>query len=377
MDQEPPTKRPPSQQAGGDLGPSAGSAEGTPGEEGRPDQARVDTSFIAAAFARARAKMSAVPAAVSGYRLFWVHRDEVHWQDLPVGGPYAIIGSHPLCSVVIDEPGVALRHLLATTIELSDGVALRLLDLHTDLPFVLQDGSRQRSIVGTGSVVALLGRVVIGAVPVDAGEAPEAPAEAPGLPELVVTSASRVPESVAAPPAEKEDPAPPAAAPSARPRSRVTSMPPSKLVAQMSSRPARQAPAPPAPPAPPHPYREAPPRSAEPALPAGESWTVTLERQGMAAVVTLTDAALYLGVMIGRGNNCFDDGLRAVLDGSISRGHLLLLHHHDTYEAYDLCSMNGTWEAGTAVRRRRLGAERVTLELSNQKPVVLHWHGRE
>jgi hypothetical protein len=151
-------------------------------------------------------------------------------------------------------------------------------------------------------------------------------------------------------------------------------MPPSQLVAYMSSRPARPAPAAPAVH---HPYREPPVLSPEPALPAGESRTVTLERQGMAAVVTLTDAQLSLGVMIGRGLNCLDDGLRTVLDASISRGHLLLLHHHDTYEAYDLCSMNGTWEAGKAVRRRRLGAERVTLELSNHKPVVLHWHGRE
>jgi hypothetical protein len=320
---------------------------------------------MASAFAKARAEMSAVPAAVSGYRLFWVHHDEVHWQDLPVGGPYAVVGSHPLCSVVIEDPDVALRHLLATTVELSDGVALRLLDLHTEMPFVLQDGSRQRSIVGTGPVVACVGRVVIGGVPIDVGEAPEAPAESPDLPDLVVTNASRVPERVAAPkgvvaPAPSEAPASPA--PSVRPQSRVTSMPPSQLVAYMSSRPVQRA---------------APPPPAAPAAGEGEAWTVTLERQGQAAAVTLTDAELSLGVMIGRAPNCHDHGLRAVLDTSISRGHLLLLHHHDTYEAYDLCSMNGTWEAGKAVRRRRLGAERVTLELSNHRPAVLRWHGRE
>src|SRR5579871_5422088 len=110
MEQEPPTERPPSQPAGGKLA----AAEDAPDEEGRPDRPRVDTSFIAAAFAQARTRMSEVPAVVSGYRRFWVHRDEVHWQDLPVGGPYAVVGSHPLCSVVIEERYVALRHLLAT-----------------------------------------------------------------------------------------------------------------------------------------------------------------------------------------------------------------------------------------------------------------------
>jgi hypothetical protein len=39
--------------------------------------------------------------------------------------------------------------------------------------------------------------------------------------------------------------------------------------------------------------------------------------------VDLTEAELDLGVLIGRAEGCYDDGLKAVLDSNISRGHLL------------------------------------------------------
>ena len=368
MEQEPPTRGP---------------------RNGKPPE--MDASFMAAAFATARSRMSTVPATVSGYRLFWVREERVGWRDLSAGGPHAILGSHELCDAVLPDAGVALRHVLATTVELSDGPALRLLDLHTDMPFCLQDGSSQRSIVGAGAVVARLGWTVFGGVPIEPGRAPEAAAP---MPDLVVTSAASVPRSgrpasepdapaAATPssdpkspepssaPEDPASPAPPApgqaGAPSQAPRRRtcVTSMPPSKLVANLPPRPPAPAPA----------VSRSSVRDIVPAAP-GALWTVTLEREGRAASVTLTDDELALGVVIGRAVNCHDHGLRAVLETSISRGHLLLLHHHDTYEAYDLCSMNGTWESGKAVRRRRLGPERVTLALSNHQPVVLHWHGR-
>ncbi len=139
----------------------------------------------------------------------------------------------------------------------------------------------------------------------------------------------------------------------------VTSMPPSHLVARM---PANHG----------SPYRVPGNRSAE-----GPSWDVTLERERRAASVSLSDEELAVGVVIGRSTSCLDQGLQAVLDTHISRGHLLLLHHHDAYEVFDLCSLNGTWERGKAVKRRRLGAERATLQLAGGAPVVLHWHGRD
>jgi hypothetical protein len=346
----------------------------------------MDASFMAAALATARSRMSAVPATVSGYRLFWVSDGKVGWRDLTAGGPYAILGSHERCDAVLPDPGVALRHVLATTVELSDGPALRLLDLHSDMPFCLQDGSPQRSIVGTGTVVARLGWTVFGGVPIEPGHAPEAAAP---MPELVVTNAASAPRSgrpaselvepekppAATPSSHPESPAASsapegsgsAAAPAPRRRTCVTSMPPSKLVANL----------PPRPPSPPEVARSSIRELAPPGAPsAGGAWTVTLEREGRAASVTLTDDELSLGVVIGRAVNCHDRGLRAVLETSISRGHLLLLHHHDTYEAYDLCSLNGTWESGKSVKRRRLGSDKVVLSLSNHQPVVLHWHGR-
>jgi hypothetical protein len=51
------------------------------------------------------------------------------------------------------------------------------------------------------------------------------------------------------------------------------------------------------------------------------------------------------------------------------------LHQHDTYEAFDLRSTNGTWEDGARVLRRRLGEELVTLSLSTGHPVMLRWQG--
>jgi hypothetical protein len=325
--------------------------------------ATIDAPDMAEAFRTARARMSDVPATVSGYRLFWVRDGDVGWRDLPAGGPYAVVGSHELCDVVLPEPGIELRHLLATTIELSDGLALRLLDLHTSLPFVLQDGSDQRSIVAAGPVVVRLGRTVLGGLPIDAGHAPEPPAPAPALPEMVVARSSRVPVSIHPRGSVSSE----GSGPSSRGTS-VTSMPPSHMIARMQSRPPAALPPPP----PPSQDRELPPAVWR----AGGPWAVTLEREQHAASVSLSEEELSVGVMIGRSPGCHDRGLRSVLDTYISRGHVLLLHHHETYEAFDLRSMNGTWEAGRAVKRRRLGAERATLELATSKAVVLHWHGR-
>src|SRR5262249_36180375 len=131
-----------------------GLREGHPLPPAREEPLDHATARMAQAFAAARVRMSAVPAAVDGYRFFWVRDGAVGWRDLPAGGPYAILGSHSNCDAVVAEGGIASRHVLAVTVDLSDGPALRLLDLQTDVPFFLQDGSQARSIVGGGSVLA-------------------------------------------------------------------------------------------------------------------------------------------------------------------------------------------------------------------------------
>src|SRR6185312_6197179 len=111
----------------------------------------------------------------------------------------------------------------------------------------------------------------------------------------------------------------------------------------------------------------------------GDGWTLSLEREGHQVSVTVSDDDLVVGVMIGRSIECLDQGLREVLTGSISRSHVLLLHHHDTYEAFDLCSMNGTHIGEVPMRRRRLGQDPLMMHLAPEgdHPVFLLWHGRE
>jgi hypothetical protein len=316
---------------------------------------------IFAAYATARARLSTARSEVDGYRLFWVQGGEVGWKDLPAGGAYAVVGTHECCDVILSAPGVTVRHLLAATVALDGGDGLRLMHLVPWYPFVAPDGAEHQSVVVVGPVVMGLGDAVIGAVPIDAGRAPAPPGPDLRLPELAVERSSRVPSGWLASrvpgltPVPLSDEAPDSSWPSF---TRVTSMP---LACHIETIPSRQR------------FGSAPPGG------TGGAWTISLEREEQRASVSLSDDELSVGVMIGRSVACLDQGLQKVLSGNISRGHVLLLHHHDAYEAFDLCSMNGTQDGEGPMRRRRLGTDPVTMHLAPETdmPVLLRWHGCE
>jgi pSer/pThr/pTyr-binding forkhead associated (FHA) protein len=87
-------------------------------------------------------------------------------------------------------------------------------------------------------------------------------------------------------------------------------------------------------------------------------------------MIDLTEAELDLGVLVSRTVRCVDESLRAILDDNISRGHVLLLHHGDVFEAFDLCSTNGTFVGGKRVKRLLL-EDGATLALGSG--LTLEW----
>jgi hypothetical protein len=93
---------------------------------------------------------------------------------------------------------------------------------------------------------------------------------------------------------------------------------------------------------------------------------LTVDDGRASASVEVPIEAFDDGVVLGRGNNCFDGGLRSVLsNGSISGAHLLLLRDWDRVVAVDLCSTNGTHVAGQRIRSLRTRRE-ATLRLGKK-----------
>jgi hypothetical protein len=103
---------------------------------------------------------------------------------------------------------------------------------------------------------------------------------------------------------------------------------------------------------------------------------LTLLREGHSASLDLPAADIEAGVLIGRSERCTDGGLRRVLDGNISRVHVLLLREGDEVIAFDLCSTQGTYENGTNVRRHRFTRAGGCLSLARTNPVMLCLHPR-
>jgi hypothetical protein len=305
-----------------------------------PSYRQIGAPSLREAYARACQAMAGSAPAAPGYRLFWTRgRRSMGWMDLPAGGGYAILGRHTECDAVLDDDTpLSLRHLLAMTVSLSDGVALRILDLHTAAPFYLEDGTAQRSIVACGPVAISVCDYVIGAIPAFGGAAPGAlRLAAPELPRPVVRRSDAVPTSTRGP------------------ASQVTTMRPSAPITDFAS-------------------RETDVAGRRPA-PANDRAcaTVTLRRKDRAASVDLTEAEFDVGVMIGRADRCHAGGLHALLDDNISRGHILLLHHYDIFEAFDLCSTQGTYSGRQRVRRFVLPDAGATLALASKNPVTLEW----
>ncbi|MFI5298668.1 MAG: FHA domain-containing protein [Polyangiales bacterium] len=285
-------------------------------------------------------KMVATTPSVTGYRVFWVRQQEVGWIDLPVGGAYAILGRHSECDgILAQDPSISLRHLLATTVEVADGVALRLLDLQTAVSFFLADNIPRQSIVVFGSVAVRVGEYVVGCVPIEeTGNGLQL--RLGPLPRAEVADARDLrSRAVSRPPAQSSrdhDYSPDI--------THVTSIPaPSRLEETFGSR-------------------------ADPSVAH-----LTPRRGTLSASVDLTASELDLGVLIGCASRCYDEGLQAVLDQNISRGHVLVMRHQDRLEAFDLCSMQGTFKDGHRVRRQRIEDGGAVLTLGAIAPVTLEF----
>jgi pSer/pThr/pTyr-binding forkhead associated (FHA) protein len=82
---------------------------------------------------------------------------------------FLVIGRHTRCALVLDDPEVSLRHLVAHwSDDEGDAPTLRLWDLRTGQPFVTEDGLPSSSVVAEGVLFASLGRYQLLLVPLDA-----------------------------------------------------------------------------------------------------------------------------------------------------------------------------------------------------------------
>ena len=260
---------------------------------------------------------------------------------------FAIVGRHTQCGISLPEdPFVALRHLLVRSVALpSGGVALRVLDLQTNLGFVLPDGSRHTSIFAEGPVALGLGEYALVALPGES-KGDELPGE---LPAPQIEPSSSVKEQLEA--LQK------AMSPyrqNARPlnsMSRITLMPQPVMVGE---------------PLPPSVGR----------LASGGHYAVTLERAGRSATVTLTHDDVARGVIIGRSEKCHSELLRRITDVNTSRTHILILREPDgMIVAYDLASTQGTFTNNTPTRRHALADIGTLLTLGRGDGAVrMFWH---
>lgn len=282
------------------------------------------------------------PELDAGYRIAWGRADESGWIDLAaLPGAFVVIGRHSLADLVLaHDEAISLRHLLATAYALprADGgradVALRLLDLQATLPFLLDDGTARRSIVATGPVCVRLGSYVIAAFPIHEGNL-----EVAGGAHIDV---STLPQSVV-----RDERMPPAHTSRPYRTSEIAVMARPSEISQIMDRSGSHEP---------------------------RRGRVTIERDGRGTTVSVSEAELASGVLIGRAEKCLDQGLRALLTGRVSRVHLLLLAEGERVIAYDLCTMNGTRQHGERIRSTTLDDAGTRLLLGSRRDGVhLRW----
>ncbi len=259
---------------------------------------------------------------------------------------FAVVGRHTQCSVVIPEdPFVALRHVLVRSIALpAGGVALRMLDLHTGMGFVLPDGSCRTSILAEGPIAVAIGEYALVALPTESkgDELPgEMPAPVVDMPSAVrdqlhALAVAMSPYRVNARPVNRT--------------SRITLMPCPVMVGE---------------PLPPNLDR----------LASGGRHALTLARGARSATVMVTEEDLARGIVIGRSEKCHSETLRRITDENTSRVHLLVLREGPIVYAYDLASTQGTFFGGAPARRVLLapGGTSVTLGRGDNA-VRLFWH---
>jgi len=285
-----------------------------------------------------RVAASAPPTIHRGYRVFYARPPRVSWVDL-APGDHGILGTHDKCDLVLpQEPDMRTRHSLAACSLLEDGtVALRLLDLHTDLPMFLHDDEAHVSLVVVGDFAVRLGHGIVGALSLEPSYARVASSML-SEPELDLHRSDRVPT----------------ARPADLRRSHITSLPPVSPIGTMSGARSLDV------------AGKARPMTAISVADRRPAYGLTLTRGRKAASVQVPKQVLHLGLVIGRADNCEDGGLRAVLDGTISRAHLLLLEEGQDVVAIDLCSLNGTSMNGVTKRRFVLPDSGATLHLGPQ-----------
>ncbi len=294
------------------------------------------------AYARAKEMHAIRPAAlgVAGYRIFVVFRENVRAIDLPASpDAYMILGRHTHCDVVLDvDPTIALRHLLVRAIVQPDGtVGVRILDLQTTLAFHVDDGGPCRSIFAIGPIAVRLGPYAIVALPLDKVGLP------PALPKPTLSRATSMQLAVQGGPYR----AAAAKGTGAFRSSHITILPSAPSLEDLPLANAR----------------------------AGYG-RVTLDGTGRMASIEVPEAELDAGILLGRALKCKDEGLRSMLDLSISRAHLLLLREDGRTCAFDLSSTRGTYAYGARVRRVLLPDTGATLSLADPHGLRLHWHRR-
>lgn len=282
----------------------------------------------------------------------WIHKSGFGGAPL-VAHPdaFAVVGRHTQCGVCLPDtdPFVALRHVMVRSIPLPNGkVALRVQDLHTDAGFLLADGSRQTSIFAEGPVAVGIGEFALVGLP---GETPD-DALPNDLPDAQVDTPKEVRDQIAA--MEKAINPPGPYRVNARPTnrlSRITLMPQLVMLGESI----------------------APPNLSR--LSTGNRWSVTLERAGRTASVTVTADELKGGVVIGRSDKCHSEDLRRITDVGTSRVHVLLLRESERIHAFDLASTQGVYLNGYPVRRVDMLDQGTVLLLGKgQNAVRLIWH---
>lgn len=287
-----------------------------------------------------------------GHRVMWVHRSGFGGAPLFAHpDAFMVVGRHTQCGLCLpdDDPFVALRHVMVRSIALPEGkVALRVQDLHTDGGFVLADGSQQRSIFAEGPVAVGLGDHALVALP---GETPD-DALPNVLPDVQVDTPKHIRDQIAAM-EQALNPGGPYRL-NARPMnrtSRITLMPHLVMLGESVAAPALGR------------------------LSNGSRWSVTLERAGRTARVSVTADELKGGVVIGRSEKCHSEDLRRITDNNTSRVHVLLLREGNQMHAFDLASTQGMYLNGQPVRRIDLADHGTVLLLGKGDAAVrLIWH---
>ncbi len=306
----------------------------------------LDVLGLSHAYARAKEMHAAMPPrpGLAGYRIFVVLRENVRALDLPASPDmYMVLGRHTQCDMVLDaEPSVALRHLLVRAIVQPDGaVGVRVLDLQTTLAFHVDNGEACRSIFAVGPIAMRLGPYAIVALPLDPAASP------PRLPKPTLSRATSM--------ALAREGGPYRAAATKHGEvfrsSHITLLPIAPMLEDLHAGWGVQ--------------------NAR----AGFG-RVTLDGTGRMASIEVPEAELDSGVLIGRALKCKDEGLRSMLDNSISRAHVLLLREDGLTSAFDVASTRGTYAYGVRVRRVLLPDTGATLSLANPYGLRLHWHRR-